>query len=97
MPLLKWLKEDILMNELMELCGFEASEIDAQRHRFEQAFTKLGITPSDIETAKYRLDKYFDTNLKGVRKILEYCLLGMVNTTLCREDGKKKVIEKRRF
>ena len=80
------------MNELMELCGFEASEIDAQRHRFEQAFTKLGITPSDIEIAIYRLDKYFDTNLKGVRKILGYCLLAMVNTVLCREEGKKKVI-----
>jgi len=80
------------MNELLELCGFEAPEIDSERHRFEQAFIKLGITHSDIETAKYRLTKYFDTDLKGVRKILGFCLSGVVNTVLCREEGKKKVI-----
>ena len=80
------------MDELMELCGFESSEINAQRHRFERSFNKLGITPANIETAKHRLTKYFDTELKGVRKILGYCLMGMVNTILCREEGKKKVI-----
>ena len=43
------------MIELLEMCGFEADEVETELPRIEKAFTKLGITADDIERGKQRL------------------------------------------
>lgn len=77
------------MNELLKLCGFEAQDIELELPRIEKAFDKLGITAEDIERAKQRLHKYYDIELRGIRKALRLCVLEMVNAVLAREDRKK--------
>ena len=36
------------MLELLELCGYEAHEMESELPRVQKAFTKLGITDEDI-------------------------------------------------
>jgi hypothetical protein len=80
------------MIELLRLCGYEEQEIESDLPRVEKAFNKLGITAEDIERAKQRLNKYYDIELKGVRKILRLCMRELVNWTLAKEEGKTKFI-----
>lgn len=80
------------MIELLNLCGFEAQEIELGLARINKAFDKLGITTNDIEQAKQRLIMYYDVGLKGVRKILRLCILDLVNLVMAREDGKTKIV-----
>jgi benzoyl-CoA reductase/2-hydroxyglutaryl-CoA dehydratase subunit BcrC/BadD/HgdB len=80
------------MMELLRLCGFEAQDIESDLPRIEKTFHKLGITAEDIERGKQRLNKYYDTELKGVRKILRLLVKELVNSVLAREEGKKKII-----
>jgi hypothetical protein len=80
------------MMELLRLCGYEEKEIESDLPRVEKAFNKLGITAEDIERAKQRLNKYYDIELKGVRKILRLCMQELVNWTLAKEEGKTKFI-----
>jgi benzoyl-CoA reductase/2-hydroxyglutaryl-CoA dehydratase subunit BcrC/BadD/HgdB len=80
------------MMELLRLCGYEQKEIESDLPRVEKAFNKLGITAEDIERAKQRLNKYYDIELKGVRKILRLCMQELVNWTLAKEEGKTKFI-----
>jgi benzoyl-CoA reductase/2-hydroxyglutaryl-CoA dehydratase subunit BcrC/BadD/HgdB len=80
------------MIEFLTMCGFEAAETESELPRIGRAFNKLGISTEDIERGKQRLNKYYDMELKGVRKILRLCLLNLVNSVLAREDGKKKVL-----
>jgi hypothetical protein len=78
--------------ELLRLCGYEAQEIESDLPRVEKAFNRLGITAEDIERAKQRLNKYYDMELKGVRKMLRLCIQELVNWTLAKEEGKTKFI-----
>jgi benzoyl-CoA reductase/2-hydroxyglutaryl-CoA dehydratase subunit BcrC/BadD/HgdB len=80
------------MIELLRLCGYEAQEIESDLPRVEKAFNRLGITAEDIERAKQRLNKYYDMELKGVRKMLRLCIQELVNWTLAKEEGKTKFI-----
>jgi benzoyl-CoA reductase/2-hydroxyglutaryl-CoA dehydratase subunit BcrC/BadD/HgdB len=80
------------MLELLKLFGFEVTEAESELPRIERTFNKLGIIADDIERGKQRLNKYYDMELKGVRKILRLSLLNLVNSVLAREDGKKKVL-----
>jgi benzoyl-CoA reductase/2-hydroxyglutaryl-CoA dehydratase subunit BcrC/BadD/HgdB len=80
------------MIELLRLCGYEAQEIESDLPRVEKTFNRLGITAEDIERAKQRLTKYYDIELKGVRKILRLCIRELVNWLLAREEGKTKVV-----
>ncbi len=80
------------MNELLKLCGFEPSEIEAELPRIEKAFKKLGITAADIDRGKQRLTKYYDVELKGVRKVLRLCVRELVDAMLLKEEGKKTII-----
>ncbi|MFC2070775.1 2-hydroxyacyl-CoA dehydratase [Chloroflexota bacterium] len=80
------------MNELLKLCGYREQELESELPRVEKAFNKLGITDEDIVQGKQRLTKYFDTELKGIRKGLRLCVREFVNSVLAREDGKKKVL-----
>ena len=80
------------MIELLKLCGFEANELESELPRIERTFNRVGITSEDIEQAKQRLAKYYDTELQGVRKMLRLYLQELVNLVLAREEGKKKII-----
>jgi benzoyl-CoA reductase/2-hydroxyglutaryl-CoA dehydratase subunit BcrC/BadD/HgdB len=80
------------MIELLKLCGFEEQEIESELPRVEKAFQKLDITAEDIERAKQRLAKYYDIELKGVRKMFRLILLELVNALLAKEEGKEKII-----
>jgi benzoyl-CoA reductase/2-hydroxyglutaryl-CoA dehydratase subunit BcrC/BadD/HgdB len=80
------------MVELLELCGFEPKEIVSELPRIEKVFNKLGITAEDIERGKQRLTKYYDMELKGVRKMIRLLVKDVVNTVLAREEGSKKIV-----
>jgi benzoyl-CoA reductase/2-hydroxyglutaryl-CoA dehydratase subunit BcrC/BadD/HgdB len=80
------------MIDLLRLCGFENQELESELPRIKKAFNKLGITPKDIERGKQRLNKYYDMELKGVRKAFGIYLRELVNLTLAKEEGKKKII-----
>jgi benzoyl-CoA reductase/2-hydroxyglutaryl-CoA dehydratase subunit BcrC/BadD/HgdB len=78
--------------ELLKLCGFEQKELDTQLPRIKKVFNKIGITDADIERGKQRLNKYYDMELEGVRKIFHLYLRGLVDLVLAREDGKEVII-----
>jgi benzoyl-CoA reductase/2-hydroxyglutaryl-CoA dehydratase subunit BcrC/BadD/HgdB len=80
------------MIELLKLCGFEPEEIESELPRMEKAFNKLEITTEDIERGKQRLDKYYDMELKGVRKILRLIIKDVVSSVLAREEGRTKIV-----
>jgi len=80
------------MQELLKLCGFEEEEIKSELPRISRAFSILNISDEDIKRAQQRLKKYYDVELRGVRKIIRLCMLEMVNSMLAREEGKKKII-----
>jgi benzoyl-CoA reductase/2-hydroxyglutaryl-CoA dehydratase subunit BcrC/BadD/HgdB len=79
------------MIELLKLCGFEGQEIESELPRIEKVFDRLGITAADIERGKQRLNKYYDIDLRSVRKALRLCLRELVNTVLAREERKKVI------
>ncbi|MDB9823189.1 2-hydroxyacyl-CoA dehydratase family protein [Deltaproteobacteria bacterium] len=80
------------MIKLLEMCGFEADEMEEELPRIKKTFGKLGITAGDIERGKQRLTSYYDMELKGIRKILRLCFLELVGSVLAREEGKKKIL-----
>ena len=80
------------MIELLKLCGFEEPEINSQLPRAERAFGKLGITPDDIEVGKQRLARYYDIELKGVRKAFRLIIREFLDMMLAEEEGKKQII-----
>ena len=80
------------MLEMLALCGYEDHEMEPELPRVKKAFARLGITNEDISRGKERLNTYYDIELKGVRKIIGLFLREMVNITLAKEEGKKKVI-----
>lgn len=80
------------MIELLELCGFESPELDSELPRIQRAFDILGINAEDIESGKQRLNKYYDIELKGFRKVLRLIVKELVNAILVREESDKKII-----
>jgi len=80
------------MIELLTLCGYEPDEIESELPRMQKTFTKFGLTDKDIGQGKERLTKYYDVELKGVRKLFGLFLKELVNLTLAKEEGKKKII-----
>jgi hypothetical protein len=80
------------MIELLKLCGFSEQEIESESPRVGKAFNKLGITAEDIERGKQRLTKYYDVELKGVRKALRLIVRELVDALLVRDEGVKSVI-----
>ena len=80
------------MLEMLTLCGYENHEMEFELPRIQKAFSKLGITDEDIARGKQRLATYYDTDLMGVRKMLGLFVRELVNITLAKEEGKKKII-----
>ncbi len=83
---------DIRMNELLNLCGYKEAEIVTELPRVEKAFSKFGLTAKDIESGKQRLRKYYDIELKGIRKVFRLFLREFVDSMLAREEGKTRLI-----
>lgn len=80
------------MIELLKLVGYETQEMEAELPRVEKAFKEIGITTEDVARGKKRLKKYYDIELKGVRKVFRLCVGELVDSLLLKEDGKKKII-----
>ena len=80
------------MIELLELCGFTDREIEPELSRIQKAFDTLGIDADDIERGKQRLEKYYQIELKGLRKIFRLIVKEFVNSLLIKEEGDRKVI-----
>jgi benzoyl-CoA reductase/2-hydroxyglutaryl-CoA dehydratase subunit BcrC/BadD/HgdB len=80
------------MIELLRLCGFGAQEIESELPRIEKAFGRLGITAEDIERGKQRLNKYYDIELKGVRKVFRLLMWEVIESVMARDDGKTKIV-----
>ena len=80
------------MIEFLKLCGFEPKEIESELPRINKAFDKLGITDEDIERGKQRLNKYYDVELKGIRKMMRLIIKDVVHSVLARDEGRKKII-----
>jgi benzoyl-CoA reductase/2-hydroxyglutaryl-CoA dehydratase subunit BcrC/BadD/HgdB len=80
------------MIELLKLCGYEPPEIESELPRVEKVFQRLGITVEDIERGKQRLTKYYNVELKGVRKSFRLILRELVDALMVRDEGVKKVI-----
>ncbi len=78
-------------DSLFNLCGFENEEIEDERPRIDASFKKLGIGPSDMQTAESRVRKYHDVSLEGVRKLLGAWLKELIDLVLAKEEGKKIV------
>ena len=78
------------MRELLRLCGYEDPEIEAELPRVTRAFEKVTITSADIERGKQRLSKYYDIDLKGVRKAFRLCLREFVKLNTGRRRPQKK-------
>lgn len=77
------------MIELLKLVGYEPEEIETEMPRVEKAFKKIGLTGEDVERAKQRLNKYYDMELKGIRKIFRHYFQELVDMVLAKEEGKK--------
>ena len=78
-------------DELLKLCGYEPQEIERERPRIEKTLEKLELTSDDIARGEKRINKYFDIELKGVRKVLGVWLKGLVDLILAKEERKKIV------
>jgi hypothetical protein len=74
---------------LLELCGFEAEEIDKERPRVEKAFQRLDLGPDDMESAGKWVTQNHDVGLEGVRKLLGLWLKELIDLVLAKDEGKK--------
>jgi benzoyl-CoA reductase/2-hydroxyglutaryl-CoA dehydratase subunit BcrC/BadD/HgdB len=75
--------------DLLELCGYQADEIERDKARVDRAFELLRIGPKEIEGAEKRLHTQYDMSLQGVRKCLRVWMSELLDMVLAREEGKK--------
>ena len=80
------------MIELLKMCGFGLNEIETGLAEVQEVFERLGINAADISQAKERVAKYYDLELKGVRKMLRLYIKSLVDLVLSKERGKKKIV-----
>ena len=78
-------------DSVLKLCGYEPEEIEEQRPRLEKAFARLEFTPEDFVTAEERLNKYFNVELLGIRKMLGLWIRSLVDIVLSKDEGKKLI------
>jgi benzoyl-CoA reductase/2-hydroxyglutaryl-CoA dehydratase subunit BcrC/BadD/HgdB len=73
----------------LELCGYEPEEIEEQLPRVERAFARLGLSAEDVARGEERITSFFDTDLRGVRRILGVYVRELVDLVLARDEGGK--------
>lgn len=78
-----------MIAQLLELCGFEPKELEAERPSVETTFQRLGLTAEDIARANKRIPELFDIELQGVRKILGVAIKELVDLVLAKEQKRK--------
>ena len=76
-------------DELLEICGFEAEEIDQERVRIAKAFRKLELGPEDMDRAVTWVSDNHDVGLAGVRKMLGIWLKELIDLVLAKDEGKR--------
>ena len=82
----------MILDEFLTLCGFSAKDKEEHYSRVEKAFQKVGINDADIQRGIARINRYFDVELQGVRKLLSVHLLAFLELVLAKEEGKQKII-----
>jgi benzoyl-CoA reductase/2-hydroxyglutaryl-CoA dehydratase subunit BcrC/BadD/HgdB len=75
--------------KLLELCGYEPNEIKKELPRVKKALEAYGISQEDIKVAEKRVEKFWDVELKGVRKLLGCQLRDWIDMILAPEEEKK--------
>lgn len=78
--------------KLLELCGFTPEEIKTELPNVTRVFNKLGLTKADVERARQRIERFYEPELMGMRKVLGVYLRELVDLVLAREKGKQKII-----
>ena len=78
-------------DELLELCGLEAAEINRERPRIEKAFQRLELGPQDMKPAEEWVRQNHAVELAGVRKMLAIWLRELFDLVLAKDEGKKIV------
>ena len=80
-----------MLDNFLELCGFDKTDLDNEKGRVERAFEIAELGSEDIERAEERVRKYFDIELLGIRKCLGIWIKEFADMVLAKEDGKKVV------
>jgi benzoyl-CoA reductase/2-hydroxyglutaryl-CoA dehydratase subunit BcrC/BadD/HgdB len=80
------------LDDLLDLCDFTQDELNSQRSRIQKAFEKTGVSDADISSGVQRINRYFDLELKGVRRCIGIFLSIFADLILAREEGRKKII-----
>ncbi|MGQ9655036.1 MAG: 2-hydroxyacyl-CoA dehydratase [Thermodesulfobacteriota bacterium] len=75
--------DDVLM-----MCGFEGHELEGDRPRIERALEKLQLGSEQMDVAEERLRRFFEIDLRGVRRLLRVWLQETFEVVLAREEGK---------
>jgi hypothetical protein len=78
-------------DSLLEVCGWEATEIEQERPRIQKAFQKLRIGPEDMGKAEAWVRQNHDVTLKGVRMLLRAYLMETIDMVLAKDEGKKLI------
>ncbi|MDY6881395.1 MAG: 2-hydroxyacyl-CoA dehydratase family protein [Desulfatiglans sp.] len=78
-----------MLDNLLELCGFDKMDMDNEKRRIERALEIAGLGSEDIERAIERVRKHFDIELLGIRKCLGIWMKEFSDMVLAKEDGKK--------
>ncbi|MDD5703805.1 MAG: 2-hydroxyacyl-CoA dehydratase family protein [Dehalococcoidales bacterium] len=76
---------------LLKLCGFSPEETEKELPRLKRAFDIWRITADDVKQAEERIERFFGSELKGMRKIRGIWLKEFVDMTLAKMEGKKVV------
>ena len=76
-------------DELLLLCGYEQEEIDEERGRIDETFRRLGLGDSDYKNGIERVNKYYQVEMLGVRKLLGAYLKELTDVILAGDEGKK--------
>lgn len=78
-----------MLNDFLNLCGFDKNDIEREKENIEKAFSLLNITSYDVERSIPFVKRMFDVELLGIRKCLGVALKELVNMVLARERYKK--------
>ena len=74
--------------KLLQLCGYDDELLKQQSPRIDKAFQRAQITEADVSRGEERIQRYYDTELQGVRLLLRCWMKEFVNLMLCRDEYK---------
>lgn len=83
------MQDKLYYADVLNLCGWEQSEIVQEKSRVEEAFQILNIGPEDMPHTEVWIRESFNTELMGVRKALGVWIKDLIDLVLARKEGKK--------